>query len=79
MAKGKMMDWEFATVQDILHRLTEIWNGLTFEDVQSVFLEWQICLNWVTENGGEYYSEYSETNGNSLGRHSQPILSARLI
>jgi hypothetical protein len=28
-----------------------------FEDVQSVFREWQIRLNWVMENGGEYYSE----------------------
>jgi hypothetical protein len=37
--------------------LTEIWNDLTFEDVQSVFREWKIRLNWVIENGGEYYSE----------------------
>jgi hypothetical protein len=45
LAKGKMRDREFHTVQDILGRLTEIWNGLTFEDVQSVFLEWQTSLN----------------------------------
>jgi hypothetical protein len=51
MAKGKRRDREFHTVQDILGRLTEIWNSLTFEDVQSVFLEWQIRLNWVIENG----------------------------
>jgi hypothetical protein len=57
MAKGKMRDREFHTVQDILGRLTEIWNGLTFEDVQSVFLEGQLRLNLVIENGGEYYSE----------------------
>jgi hypothetical protein len=50
MAKGKMRDREFHTVQDILGRSTEIWNGLTFEDVQSVFLEWQIRLNWVIES-----------------------------
>jgi hypothetical protein len=74
-----MRDRQFHTVQDILGCLTEIWNGLTFEDVQSVFLEWQICLNWVTENDGEYYSEYNKKNGNLLGRHSQAILSARLI
>jgi hypothetical protein len=57
MAKGKTMDREFHTDQDILGRLTKIWNGLTFEDVQSVFLQWQIRLNWVIENGGEYCSE----------------------
>jgi hypothetical protein len=33
MAKGKMRDREFHTVQDILGRSTEIWNGLTFEEV----------------------------------------------
>jgi hypothetical protein len=53
--QGEMKDREFHTVQDILGHLTEIWDGLTFEDVQSVFLEWQIRLNCVMENGGEYY------------------------
>jgi hypothetical protein len=79
MAKGTMRDREFQTVQDILGRLTEIWNDLIFEDVQSVFLEWQIGLNWVIENGGEYYSEQSKKNENLLWRHSEGILSARLI
>jgi hypothetical protein len=79
MAEGKMMDREFHTVQNIFGRLTEIWNDLTFEDIQSVFIEWQIHLNWVIENGGEYYSEESKKNGNLLGRHSQGILSARFI
>jgi hypothetical protein len=45
MAKGEMKDREFQTVQDIRRRLTEIWNDLTFQDVQSVFLEWKIRLN----------------------------------
>jgi hypothetical protein len=57
MANGKMRDPDFHTVRGILGCLTEIWNGLTFEDVQSVFLEWQIRLNRVIENGGEYHSE----------------------
>jgi hypothetical protein len=57
MAKEKMKGRRFRTVQDILRRLTEIWNNLTFKDVQSVFHEWQIRLNWVMENGREYYSE----------------------
>jgi hypothetical protein len=57
MAKGKMTEWEFHTVQDIRRCLTEIWNDLAFEDVQSVFLEWKIRFNWVIEKGGEYYSE----------------------
>jgi hypothetical protein len=57
IAKGKMKDREFHAVQDIRRRLTEIWNDLTFEDVQSVFLEWKIRVNWVIGNAGEYYSE----------------------
>jgi hypothetical protein len=57
MAKGKMKARKFHTVQDIRGRLTQIWNGATFEDVQSVFLEWKIRLNWVIENDGEYYFE----------------------
>jgi hypothetical protein len=57
MAKEKMKDRKFRTVQDILRRLTEIWNDLPFEDVQSVFREWQIHLNWVMGNVGEYYFE----------------------
>jgi hypothetical protein len=42
MTKEKMKDREFRTIQDILRHLTEIWNDLTFEDIQSVFREWQI-------------------------------------
>jgi hypothetical protein len=55
MAKGEMKYREFNTVQDIRSQLREIWTRLTFEDVESVFLEWKIRLNWVIENGGEYY------------------------
>jgi hypothetical protein len=57
MATGEMKDREFHTVQDIRRCLTEICNGLDFKDVQSVFLEWKIGLNWVIENGGEHYRE----------------------
>jgi hypothetical protein len=57
MGKGTMRDREFHAVQVILGRVTEVWNGLTFEDVQRACFEWQIRLNWVVENGGEHYSE----------------------
>jgi hypothetical protein len=57
MATGEMKDRESHTVQDIPSQLTEIWTRLTFEDVQSVFLERKIRLNWVIENGVEYYRE----------------------
>jgi hypothetical protein len=79
MAKRKMKDREFHTVQNILGHVMEIWNDLTFEDVQSVLLEWQMRLNRVIENGGYYYSESSKKNGNLFGQHSQGILSAAFI
>jgi hypothetical protein len=44
-AKGKIKDREFHTIQEFLSYLTEFWNDLTFEDVQSAFLEWKIRLN----------------------------------
>jgi hypothetical protein len=57
VAKGEMNDQKSHTVGDIRRRLTEIWNDLTFKDVQSVFLEWKIKLHWVIGNGAAYYSE----------------------
>jgi hypothetical protein len=45
--------------------LTVRWDTLQFQemcafsnepDVQSVFLEWKIRLNWVTANGWQYYN-----------------------
>jgi hypothetical protein len=79
MAKENVTGREFRRVQDILRRLTEIWNDLTFEDVRSVFRERQIRLNWVMENGGEYDFGYNKKNENLLNKHSQGILSARLL
>jgi hypothetical protein len=78
MAKGKMKDREFHAVQDIRRHSTEIWNDLTCEEVQSVFLEWKIRLKWVSENGGEYYSEPNKKSKNLFGSHYQGVLSARL-
>jgi hypothetical protein len=57
MAKGEIKDRAFHTVRDIHPRLTEIWNGLNFKDVQSVSRQWKIRLNWVIENGGEHHRE----------------------
>jgi hypothetical protein len=77
MAKEKMKDCEFRTVQDILRGLLEIWNDLIFEDAQSVFRKSHIRLNWVIKNSGEYCFEYTEKNGNLPNQYPQNILSAR--
>jgi hypothetical protein len=55
--EGRKEGSRISTVQDIPGRLTETWNDFIFEDVQSVFREWQIRLNWVMENGGDCYFE----------------------
>jgi hypothetical protein len=76
--KEEMEDREFHKVQDIRSQLTEIWTRLTFEDVQSVFLEWKIRLNWVIEKVCEDYRECSQRNRDLHDAHFQSILSARL-
>jgi hypothetical protein len=56
MVKTEMKDRESHTVEDICRRLTEIWNGLNFKDVHSVFLEWKIRLNSVIAKRMGIYS-----------------------
>jgi hypothetical protein len=57
MAKEKTEDGDFRTVQNILRLLAEIWNDLSFEDIQTVFRRWQILLNRAMENGREHCFE----------------------
>jgi hypothetical protein len=55
MLKGNMKDRAFQTVEEILEAITLIWNGVTFEQLRRVFLNWMERLEWVASNGGEYY------------------------
>jgi histone-lysine N-methyltransferase SETMAR len=55
MLKGNMKDRAFQTVEEIFDVITLIWNGVRFEQLQSVFLNWIERLEWVISNGGEYY------------------------
>jgi hypothetical protein len=57
LLKGILKDREFDSIDRIEEPITEIWNGLTFDDVQSVFLGWMKCLAWVIDNGGEHIRE----------------------
>jgi hypothetical protein len=40
MLKGNMKDRAFQTVEEILEAVALIWNGVTFEQLQRVFLNW---------------------------------------
>jgi hypothetical protein len=55
MRKQKMKDREFQSQQAIFSAVPNMWNDLTFADVQRVFQEWREHLTWVIGNNGEYY------------------------
>jgi hypothetical protein len=57
MLKQIMRDREFSPSDEIDEAIAQVWNDLTFDDVQSVFRDWSRRLAWVAENHGEYISE----------------------
>jgi hypothetical protein len=50
-------DREFHSHEEIEEAMTVAWNGLNFEDVQSIFYDWMRRLAWVIEHEGEYIRE----------------------
>jgi hypothetical protein len=52
-----MKDREFHSHEEIAEAITVAWNGLTFEDVQSIFYDCMRRLAWVIEHEGEYILE----------------------
>jgi hypothetical protein len=40
MLKNKMKDRAFQTIEEILEAFTVTWNAMSFEQLQSVFLNW---------------------------------------
>jgi hypothetical protein len=55
--KGILKDRELTSSDEIKEAIPNVWNDLTFHDVQSVFRNWMSRLSWVIENGGEYVHE----------------------
>jgi hypothetical protein len=53
MLKHNMKDREFQSQQTILSAVANMWNDLTFADVQCVFQERMERLTWVVGNNGE--------------------------
>jgi hypothetical protein len=53
--KEKLNDRQFRGVQFLHQAITDLWDELTFESVQAVFLEWMNRLSCVIENKGEYF------------------------
>jgi hypothetical protein len=60
MLKQILKDREFSSSDEIEDVMTQVWNGLTFDNVQSVFRDWTRRLAWVAENDGDYINEYNK-------------------
>jgi hypothetical protein len=52
-----LRDQEFSSCDEIDDSIAQVWNELTFDDVQSVFRDWIRRLASVVENDGEYIRE----------------------
>jgi hypothetical protein len=52
-----LRDREFSSSDESEDAIAQVWNDLTFDDVQSVFRIWIRGLAWVAENDREYISE----------------------
>jgi hypothetical protein len=57
MLKQSLRDREFSSSDEIEDALAQVWNDLTFDDVQNVFRDWIRLLAWVDENNREHISE----------------------
>jgi hypothetical protein len=57
MGKEIQRDQEFSWSDQIDDAITQVWNNLTFGEVQSMFSDCIRHLAWVTGNDGEYINE----------------------
>jgi hypothetical protein len=55
MLKQRMTDRQLQSPKEILDAFTELWDAVTFEELQNVFLAWMERLQCVVQNGGEYF------------------------
>jgi hypothetical protein len=57
MLRQILNDRKFSSSDEIEDAIAQVWNGLTFDDVQSFFRDWIRRFTWVAENDGEYMNE----------------------
>jgi hypothetical protein len=55
ISKHRMMDRQLQNLKEILDAATELWDAVTFEDLQNVFLTWMERLQWAIQNGRECF------------------------
>jgi hypothetical protein len=56
-AKQAIQDEVFHNADQPMQSLHSIFDQVTFEDLQRVFLNWMERLSWVVEHDGAYFQE----------------------
>jgi hypothetical protein len=54
-AKTSFRDLQFDSPEAIIEHLSDLFDGLTFDELQSVFHEWIQRLRWVIDHEGDYF------------------------
>jgi hypothetical protein len=54
LAKTALQNRRFADADAVVDALTDLFDSLTFEELQSVFQNWIERLTWVIKHNGEY-------------------------
>jgi hypothetical protein len=57
MLKRIPRDGKFSSSDEIEDAIAQVWNDLTFDDIQSVFWDWIRRLAWAAKNDEEYIRE----------------------
>jgi hypothetical protein len=53
--KGKPKDHHLHGLEEIFTEVQELWDNITFEELQMVFESWRGQLRWIIEHDGEYF------------------------
>lgn len=54
-SKKLLEDVEITDSEMLVDKLIDIWNGISFEEIQAVYREWEKRCIWIIEHEGEYY------------------------
>jgi hypothetical protein len=53
--KGKLKDCHLQCLEETLTGFHELWDNITFEELQMVFESWRDRLRWIIKYDGEYF------------------------
>jgi hypothetical protein len=61
-SQGKVKDRHLQVPEKILTAFQELWENITFEELQMVFESWRNQLCWIIEHDGEYFRKWHICN-----------------